>query len=110
MRFKLTDKERCVLGWDDPGILRENPEVAAVVKKCDGATDLDEEDVVLLKDYINDLATFGADPGDTAAAKRLRRKVCPIAASNHLTVSGACAICGSRCSALGYCQHCDRPI
>ncbi len=79
MKLKLTDKERVVLGFDDPAFIQElraeDATLLDVIPKCNGKHDLTEEEIEDVRAEVENAATFGADPFHTKTVKGLRRKL-----------------------------------
>lgn len=76
MKFKLTDREKIALGYDEPSH-RDDPDmVRAIVRKCGKRPeDLTAEEIAYLSEDVSNLATFGTDPADSRTAAGLQRKV-----------------------------------
>lgn len=72
MKVKLTDKELVHLGWDDPGILRGDPRLAAIVGRIRRGEDLTPLEASTVAEELNLVAADACD--DAAVGKRLLKK------------------------------------
>lgn len=79
MKVKFTEKERVVLGFDDPAFREELRQEEAllldVLPKLTGKIELSAEELDALKEEVANAATSGADPAHTKTVKGIRRKL-----------------------------------
>jgi hypothetical protein len=73
--IKITEKELVHLGWDDPGLRVEDPELHAIVRKIRTNQSITSDEFAIVQEEINGISTFGMDPAENAIAKRLVKKI-----------------------------------